>query len=470
MKELDADEFRRLGHMAVELAAEHIFGMRERSVYSPMTSAERKIIQDANLPDGGLPPSRILEIIRTRILPYPMGNGHPRFFGWASSAPSSMGVLAELIAAAMNPIGAGDQRGSDHAAKYVESCSTRWLLELIGFPLESSRGVLVSDGALASVLCLDAAKRAILSRSVGEAGELDPQRLADAKLVFYVSELAPEYLRAAAHLLGVSAERVRVIASADQRLDPHALRDAIVKDLADGLTPFCVCASAGSLNSGLIDRLPQLAQICAEQSVWFHVDGAVGGLAALDPTLSELDAVALADSVVLEPQRWIGVPVECAVACVRDASWLEHTDAYSLVRHAQGFRALKLWSTLLHLGRDGIRARIELHRALARALAARIEREPLLELLVQPELAIVCFRYTGIAEPRDERLDIFNRALASQLQAEGEVFVSGVEVGGRYGLHASIMHHATRATDLSLLVQVVLNAAARLQESSMRLP
>lgn len=470
MKELDADEFRRLGHMAVELAAEHMFGMRERSVYTPMISAERKVIQDAALPDGGLPPSRILEIIRTRILPFPMGNGHPRFFGWASSAPSSMGVIAELIAAAMNPVGSGDQRRADHAAKYVEDCAMRWLLELIGFPIESSRGVLVSDGALASLLCLDAAKRAILARSVGEASELDPQRLADAKLVFYVSELAPYHLRAAAHLLGVSTERVRVIPSVDHRLDPRALQDAIAQDVAAGLTPFCVCASAGSLNTGLIDRLPQLAQICAEQSVWFHVDGALGGLATLDPSLSELDALSLADSVVLEPQRWLGVPVECAVACVRDASWLEHTDTYTLTRYAQGFRSLKLWSTLMHLGRDGIRARIELHRALARALASRIEREPLLELLVQPELAIVCFRYTGIAEPRDERLDLFNRALASQLQAEGEVFVSGVEAAGRYWLHASIMHHATRATDLSLLVQVVLNAAARLQESSMRLP
>jgi aromatic-L-amino-acid/L-tryptophan decarboxylase len=470
MKELDADEFRRLGHMAVELAADHMFGMRERAVYAPMISAERRVIQEAALPDGGLPPSHILEIIRTRILPYPVGNGHPRFFGWASSAPSSMGVLAELLAAAMNPSSASDRTGGDHAAKYVERCAMRWLMELIGFPVESSRGLLVSDGSLASLLCLDAAKRAILERIVGAAAELDVERTADAKLVLYVSELAPSYLSAVAHLLGVTAERVRVIPSTDNRLDPHALHEAIARDQEDGLTPFCVCASAGSLETGLIDRLQQLAQICAEQSVWFHVDGSLGGLAALDPGLSELDALALADSVVLEPQRWMGVPVECAVACVRDAAWLENADAYSLFQGTQGFRSLKLWSTLLHLGRDGIRARIELHRALARALAARIEREPLLELLVQPELAIVCFRYTGIAEPRDERLDVFNRALVSQLQAEGEVFVSGIELDGRYGLHASIMHHATRATDLSLLVQLVLNAAARLQESSLRLP
>lgn len=469
MKELDADEFRRLGHMAVELAAEHMFGMRDRSVYTPMLSAERQVIQDASLPDGGMRPSQILELIRTRILPHPMGNGHPRYFGWASTAPSSMGVLAELLAAAMNPICAADHTG-EHAAKYVERCAMRWLMELIGFPVENSRGMLVSDGSLASLLCLDAAKRALLARSVVPGAEVDVQRIADAKLVVYVSELAPSYLPAVAHLLGVTSERVRIIPSTDHRMDPHVLRDAIARDQADGLSPFCVCASAGAQSTGLIDRLQQLSQICAEQSVWFHVDGSLGGLAALDPALSELDALAWVDSLVLEPQRWLGVPVECAVACVRDGSWLDHADAYSLLRQSQGFRALKLWATLLHLGRDGIRARIELHRALARALAARIEREPLLELFVQPELAIVCFRYTGIAEPRDERLDVFNRALVSQLQAEGEVFVSGVEVSGCYGLHASIMHHSTRATDLSLLVQVVLNAAARLQESSLRLP
>ncbi|HET8932353.1 MAG TPA: pyridoxal-dependent decarboxylase [Polyangiales bacterium] len=469
MKELDADEFRRLGHMAVEMAAEHMFGMRERPVHSAMISAERQVIQDASLPDGGMRPSHILELIRTRILPHPLGNGHPRYFGWASTAPSSMGVLAELLAAAMNPLGANDQT-SDHAAKYVERCALRWLMELIGFPVEDSAGMLVSDGSLASLLCLDAAKRAMLARIVGAAAEVDVQRIADAKLVVYVSELAPSYLPAVAHLLGVSPELVRIIPSVEQRMDPQALHDAIAKDQADGFSPFCVCASAGALSTGLIDRLQQLSQICAEQSVWFHVDGSIGGLAALDPGLTELDALAWADSVVLEPQRWLGVPVECAVAFVRDAAWLDHADAYALLRQGQGFRALKLWATLLHLGRDGIRARIELHRALARALAERIDREPLLELMVQPELAIVCFRYIGIAEPRDERLDVFNRALVGQLQAEGEVYVSGVSVRGCYGLHASIMHHATRGSDLSLLVQIVLNAAARLQESSLRLP
>lgn len=464
MKELDADEFRRLGHMAVELAAEHMFGIRERPVYAPMTSGERNAIQEASLPDAGLAPSRILEVIRTRILPHPMGNGHPRFFGWATSAPSSMGVLSELIAAAMNPTCAGIQDSPNHAATSVERCAVRWLMEILGFPVENSHGMLVSDGSVASMVCLVAARRAVLSRTVDPTAAPEVQRDAVGKLVLYVSGLAPRSLRAVAHLLGIRGENVRVIAGREQRLDRNALLEAVTRDQAAGLTPFCVCASAGSLDTGLIDPLQQLAQLCAEQSLWFHIDGSLGALAALDPTLVELDAFTLADSVVLEPQRWLGVPIECAAALVRDASWLNSEDAYSQLRQSQGFRALKLWSTLLHLGRDGIRARIELHRALARALATRIEREPQLELLVQPELAIVCFRYTGISDSSPERVNAFNRALVGQLQAEGEVFVSGLELDDRYWLHVSIMHHATRATDLSLLVQLVLNAASRLQE------
>lgn len=471
MKELDADEFRRLGHMAVELAAEHMFGMRERAVYTPMTRAERNVIQQASLPEAGLAPARIFELIRDRVLPYPMGNGHPRFFGWANTAPSSMGVLAELLAAAMNPMCAG----GDHAATYVERCAVRWLMELIGFPTDKSQGALMSDGSLASLACLVAAKRATLARLDDAASGPDLQRAHIAKLVLYVSDRTPAFLRAVAHLLGVPGDRVRFIPGSEQRfdapdrLDIQALSEAITRDLAQGLLPFCVCASAGSLDTGLIDPLRELADLCDEHSLWFHVDGSLGALAALDESLDELQALARAHSLVVEPHRWLAVPMECAVALVRDAEWLDSADAYAPLQQSRGFRALKLWATLLHLGRDGVRGRVELHRALARALASRIEREPLLELLVQPELAIVCFRYTGLSEPNEERLGAFNRALVAQLQAEGEVFVSGVELAGRYAMHVSIMHHATRAADLSFLVQIILSAAARLQEAGLRL-
>lgn len=482
MKELDADEFRRLGHIAVDLAAEHMFGMRERPVFTPMSGAERSVLMQASLPDTGIPPARILELVRTRVMSHPMGNGHPRFFGWANSPPSSMGVVSELLAASINPSCAG----GDHAAIYVEHCALRWLMELIGFPSERSQGILVSGGSMAALTCLTAARQRALARcdwDVRKRGMVGAPRL-----VLYLSDQGHSCMHKAAELLGLGSDHVRVIETdEDYRMDLDALVTAIADDRAQGLTPFCVCASAGTVNTGAIDPLEQLADVCAREGLWFHVDGAIGAIAALDPSVEALSALGFADSVALDPHKWMGIPVECGAALVRDGALLR--DSFSLVpaylrtepgrgfgglpwfseygfQQTRGFRALKLWSTLLHLGREGLRRRIEQHRALARALAARIQQEPLLELLAEPELSIVCFRYTGLAEPAEAALNQFNRALVSQLQAEGEVFLTGTELKRCYALRVSIMHHATRATDLALLVQVVLNAAARLQEAA----
>jgi glutamate/tyrosine decarboxylase-like PLP-dependent enzyme len=328
--------------------------------------------------------------------------------------------------------------------------------------------LLTSDGSLSTLQCLAAAKRATLVRIVDATTGSDAQREAAATLVMYTSEHVPDHLPAVAHLLGLAGERVRVIPMRDQRLDLEALRSVIASDRESGLRPFCVCASAGSQATGAIDPLRELAALCATESLWLHVDGSLGGLAVLDESLPELAALAQADSVVVEPQRWLGVPVECAVALVRDATWLDRSDAYAQLQRSSGFRALKLWSTLLHLGRDGVRSRVELHRALARALAVHVEHEPKLELMLKPELGIVCFRYVGIHEATEAKLNAFNRGLVAQLQAEGEVYPTGVELNGRYGLHVSVMHHATRATDLSFLVQIVLKAGARLQEATLR--
>jgi len=485
MKELDADEFRRLGHIAVELAAEHMFGMRERPVFTPMSGAERNVLMHASLPDTGMPPARILELVRSRIMAHPMGNGHPRFFGWANSPPSSMGVLSDLLAAAINPSCAG----GDHAAIYVEHCAVRWLMELVGFPTEQSYGVLVSGGSMAALTCLTAARTRALQRA---GWDLRTRGMFGApQLVLYVSDQGHACMHKAASLLGLGTEHVRVIRSDDAyRIDVAALEAAIEADRAAGLIPFCVCASAGTVNTGAIDPLHALSALCERETLWLHVDGAIGAIAALDSSLEELSALGQADSLALDPHKWMGIPVECGAALVRDAKLLR--DTFSLVppylrtepgrgfggmpwfseygfQQTRGFRALKLWSTLMHLGREGMRRRIEQHRALARALALRIAQEPQLELLTEPELAIVCFRYTGIAESTPELLDAFNRALVAQLQTEGEVFVTGTELKHCYALRVSIMHHATRATDLALLVQLVLNAAARLQESASQL-
>lgn len=484
MKELDADEFRRLGHLAVELAADHMFGMRERPVFAPMTSGERLGILDSALPDAGLPPQRVLEFARDRVLPHPMGNGHPRFFGWANPSPSSMGVIADLLAAAMNPSCAG----GDHAAIYVERCAVRWLMELVGFPLQGSHGMLVSGGSMASLTCLAAARHRAMLRANWDVRAwglaTGPQ------LVMYISDQAHSSLLKTAELLGMGTEQVRIIPTDDAyRMDVAALREAVAADRKAERQVLCVCASAGTMNTGSLDPLRALADFCATEQLWLHVDAAIGGIAALDTTLTELTALGAADSLTLDPHKWLGVPAECGALLMRDGELLRetfsHVPEHLRTEPGQGygggpwfseygfqqtrsFRALKLWATLLHLGRDGIRIRIEQHRALARNLALQIAGDERLELLAQPELAIVCFRYVAIAEPSEERLRSFNRALVAQLQAEGEVFLTGAELKGGYGLRVSIMHHATRASDVAVMVQAVLHTAARLNEAGFR--
>jgi glutamate/tyrosine decarboxylase-like PLP-dependent enzyme len=485
MKELEADEFRRLGHLAVELAAEHMFGMRDRAVFTPMTSAERLAIMRVELPDAGLPPQRVLDFMRDRIMPHPMGNGHPRFFGWANPPPSALGVISDLIAAAMNP----SCVGGDHSATYVEHCAVRWLMEMIGFPVAESQGILVSGGSAASLTCLAAARQHALQkagwrvRSAGVTGA--PQ------LVIYVSDQAHSSLFKAAELIGIGSDYVHIIPTdVHYRMDVAALREAIASDRAAGYCVMCVCACAGTMNTGAIDPLRAIADLCASEGLWLHVDAAIGGLAALDSTLPELEALSRAESVALDPHKWLGVPAECGAALVRDAQLLRDTFSYVPMhlrtepgggfgglpwyseygfQQTRGFRALKLWATLLHLGRDGVRSRIEQHRALARALAERIIAQPLLlELLTEPELSVVCFRYIGIPEPTEERMRAFNRALVAQLQTEGDVFLTGTELKNGYALRVSIMHHSTRANDLAVMVQTVLNTAARLNEAGLR--
>ncbi|MEY4583403.1 MAG: hypothetical protein RL701_8106 [Pseudomonadota bacterium] len=485
MKELDADEFRRLGHLAVELAAEHMFGMRERPVFTPMSSGERAAIVNIDLPAAGIAPQRVLEFVRDHVMPHPMGNGHPRFFGWASPAPSSMGVITDLLAAAMNPSCAG----GDHAAIYVERCAMRWLMELIGYPVADSYGMLVSGGSMASLTCLAAARQRALTRA---GWDVRTKGLAGGpQLVMYISDQSHSCLFKVAELMGLGSGQVRVIATdADYRMDVPALRAAMAEDRAAGLQALCVCANAGTMNTGAIDPLRELAALCASEDVWFHVDAAVGGLAALDVSLPELSGLASADSVTLDPHKWLGVPAECGALLVRDGQLLRdtfsHVPEYLRIdpgkgfggatpwfsehgfQQTRGFRALKLWATLLHLGRDGIRVRIEQHRALARALALHVSAEPHLELLSQPELSIVCFRYNAIPNPTEDRLRAFNRALVAQLQTEGEVFLTGTELKKHYALRVSIMHHATRATDVSAMLQTVLNTGARLNEAGFR--
>ena len=480
---IDPEEFRRLGHDLVDLVTDYLADVRERPVFRPMHPTERRALVEDSLGDGGLDPEAIVERFRTTVLPHAMGNGHPRFFGWVNSPPAPLGVLADFLAAAMNPSCAG----GDHAAIYVERAAARWLMELIGFPTDGSMGLLTTGGSVASLIGLAAARH---RAAVEDGWNVRAEGLQRGRrpLVLYATEQGHSCLQKAAELLGLGAEAVhRVAVDGQFRMDVLALRAAIAADRAAGQRPFCVAASAGSAGVGAIDPLSELADLCAAERLWLHVDGAYGGMAAAVGR-DTARGIGRADSVALDPHKWLSVPVECGAVLVRDGALLR--EAFSLVppylrtepdrgfgglpwfseygvQQTRGFRALKLWMTLQHLGRDGIRDLIGRHLALAETLATQIDRAPDLERLAPVGLSIVCFRYAPAHLRGDEsRLDALNQRVMEDVQASGAAFLTQTTLHGRFALRACILHYATTEADLTALVDAVRDSGARLARSA----
>jgi aromatic-L-amino-acid/L-tryptophan decarboxylase len=482
---MDPDAFRRLAHAAVDLIADHLGKIREKPVFTPMTPTERATLLEHALPDEGVAPETLLALVEREILAHPMGNGHPRFFGWVNSPPAPIGIVADLLAAALDPSCAG----GDHAAIYVERAAVRWLMELVGFPVDGSMGLLVSGGSTASLTCLAAARHRAAAADGWDVRARGLQGTPTAP-VLYISEEGHSCMRKAAEVLGLGGNAVRTVpVDADLRMDVDALRTAVAADRAAGRRPFCVAASAGTVNTGAIDPLDEVATLCQAEGLWFHVDGAYGAIGAADPALTDRYAgLGRADSLALDPHKWLSVPVECGCALVRDGRLLR--DTWSLVppylrteegkgfgglpwyseygfQQTRGFRALKLWMTLQHLGRSGVAALVHRHVSLAHRLAAAVDAAPDLERVTPVELSVVCFRYTPTSWTGDAaRLDALNKLLVERIQAEGRVFLTGTVLRGRFALRACVLHYGTTEADVDVLTDVVRETGARLVAGS----
>jgi aromatic-L-amino-acid/L-tryptophan decarboxylase len=477
---LTPEEFRKLGYQAVDMAAEYLAGLPAGPVFHPMLPEQREAMLTQAMPERGLLPAEIFAYLGEQVLTHPMGNGHPHFFGWVNSPPALLSAITELIAAAMNPSCAG----GDHAAIYLEHCAVRWLMEVTGFPVERSMGLLVSGASVASIVALAAARHWAAEKSNYDIRARGLARLS-APLRLYASTEAHSCIQKATELLGLGSESIRrVPVDAEFRIDVDALRAAVLRDRENGLLPFCVVANAGTVSTGAIDPLWEIAALCGELDLWLHVDGAYGAFGILDPDAAErYRGLERADSLAIDPHKWLSVPVECGCVFVRDGELLRNT--FSLVppyirtepgkgfgglpwfseygiQQTRGFRALKLWTTLVSLGRDGLVEHVSRHRRLGRHLASLIAGEPDLELAAPVVLSIVCFRY----RPRDgsgaaEQLDALNKRIMETLQSEGRVFVTNAVLNGRFVLRACILHYGTTEADLAVLVDAVLDAGRR---------
>ncbi|MFF4648508.1 pyridoxal phosphate-dependent decarboxylase family protein [Streptomyces sp. NPDC001380] len=475
MSETPREDFRAAAHTAADLVADYLGAVADRPVWQPVDEAARERLLGAPLPAAGRPLEELLAAVGEQVMPYPMGNGHPRFFGWVNSAPAPAGVLATLAASAMNPSSAG----GDHADVHLERAVVRWIAELVGFPHGPGAGILTSGTSMATVLCLAAARGRAARRAGWDVRE--DGLAAMPPLVAYATGETHSCVRKAVELLGLGSRNLRTVpAGPDGRMDVAALRRAVAADRAAGLVPFLVAASAGTVNTGAVDPLDAVADLCAEEELWLHVDGAYGAFGVLDPEIAHRYAgMERADSLALDPHKWLGVPVDCGCALVRDASELRGT--FSLVppylrdeeagglgwfseygmEQTRPFRSLKVWATIAHRGRDGIAADVARCTALARRLGGLVEKDPELELAAPVETSIVAFRHRVPGLP-EEDADAVNRALPLAVQRRGRAFVTGTVLGGREALRACLLNAATTEEDLEVLLDEVRAATAEL--------
>ena len=463
---------------AARSAAGHLDGLGNEPVWRATPAALRAELAEQGLPETGLDQAELLERIERQVLAYPMGNGHPAFFGWVNAAPHPAGIAGAVLAAAVNPSSAG----GDHADVYLERAVVRWIAELVGFPHEPGAGLLTSGASMATIVAVGAARQRALARAGWDVRERG--LIGAPQLTAYASAEVHSCVGKAIELLGIGRANLRVVADDGAgHLDPAALRAAIAADRAAGMLPFLAVGSAGTVTTGAVDPLREIAGACAESGLWFHVDGAYGAFGVLDPVIADRYAgIELADSVALDPHKWLQVPAGVGCLLVRDRGQLR--ESFSLVppylrdesgdplgwyseygiEQTRPFRALPVWAALAARGRGGVAADITACTSAARLLDELVAKDPDFEVAAETEVSIVAFRYSP-AGIDDAEADRITRGLAAAIQARGKAFVTDSVFGGRPVLRACLINPAVGEAELRLLLDEARTAAAGLATS-----
>jgi aromatic-L-amino-acid decarboxylase len=484
--DLSPEQFRSAGHRLIDRIADLLATLPERRVTAGLSVSEvRDLVHaSAGMPEEGSDCELLVSQMTDLLTEYSLYNGHPRFLGYVTSSPAPIGMLADLLAAAVNPnVGAW---ALSPVATEIEAQTIRWIAELLGYP-PTCGGVLVSGGNVANYVGIYTALRSVFPR---DSNSRTPEHLGRATI--YASSATHTWIEKAVDMFGFPPDALRSIrVDASQRLLLEDLDSRLSADLNAGRIPVAVVGNAGTVSTGAIDPLPALAQLCRRHKVWFHVDGAYGGFAALVDTVpADIRGLSEADSVAVDPHKWLYAPLEAGCALVRDpqkhrAAFSYHPPYYHFGEEAtnfvdygpqnsRGFRALKVWMGLKQVGRRGYERLIADDIALARELYDRLAADANFEASTH-SLSIVTFRYAPeeyrgrTKKPgAEDYLNKLNEALQARLEVSGELFVSNAVIDGRYLLRACIVNFRTSAKDIAEIPELVSRHGRQLHDELRR--
>ena len=474
----DWEAVRTLGHRMVDDMLDYLAELNQRPAWQP--APERvKAHFNSPVPDEGQDREQVYQEFLDYVHPYPIGNLHPRFWGWVFGTGTVTGVFAQFLAAVMNT-NAGDI--DHHIANHVEKQVLSWIKEMIGYPAEAS-GLLTSGCSAANLLGLTVARNSMANFDMRKEGVCAGAK----KMVLYASQEIHSSIQKAVEILGLGSDALRKVPVDDNfQIDLHTLQEWITADRQRGLQPFCVVGAVGTVNTGAVDDLQRLGDICEQEHLWLHIDAAFGAWAALAPKVQGLvRGMERADSLALDLHKWMYMQYEIGCIFVRHPQ--QHKAAFYLrpaylsrveggrgmtggdlpwltdygFQLSRSFQALKAWMSIKEHGKSKYSRLIQQNIDQAGYLAQRVEDHDSLELLAPVPLNVVCFRFTREGMQESE-LDALNQAILVELQESGLAVLSGTRIRGVFALHMAHTNHRSRWEDFDLLVAEIVRLGEKL--------
>jgi aromatic-L-amino-acid decarboxylase len=470
--EINKEEFRKIGHQLIDDISEFISTIDKRPVTIKESPSQlQSILGKASLPENGVPAAELLSRATKLLFNHSLFNGHPKFLGYITSSAAPIGALADLLTASVNPnVGA---HILSPIATEIEKQTINWLAEFIGVP-PNFGGILVSGGNMANFTAFLAARTAKAPKSIKEDGISSTSE----KLTIYCSKTTHTWIEKAVILFGLGTKSIRWIqTTSSNKINEIILEETIKKDVANGCKPIMVIGTAGDVSTGVVDNLKNLSNISKKYNLWFHIDGAYGIPAAVIPSLKSMfEGVSEADSIALDPHKWLYNPLEAGCTLVKNPQHLidtysSHPEYYNFSKdendiaqnfyeygfqNSRGFRALKVWLTLQQVGRSGYEKMISEDIELSKYLFELADTKTELEA-ISNNLSITTFRYIPLNSKKDnDFLNKLNEKLLNELQTGGELFLSNAIVNEMYCLRACVVNFRTSKKDIDEIVEIIV--------------